>query len=153
LDILINVDHGALPSAAVSIKDEFDMPNAKFGALGSMVYMGLVAGSLCGAVVLGTFKFKMVLVISFLGNGAGLLLFILNNNFYWMSFARLVSGFFQIFLTIYIPLYCDCFGTPTTKPIMLSFILLAGPLGLVIGYGCTGYLISFNISWRYSFFV
>lgn len=55
LDILINVDHGALPSAAVSIKTEFDMPNVSFGTLGSMVYLGLVSGSLCGAMVLGQF--------------------------------------------------------------------------------------------------
>ena len=153
LDILINVDHGALPSAAVSIKTEFDMPNVKFGTLGSMVYLGLVSGSLCGAMVLGKFQFKTVLVVSFLGNGAGLLLFIMNDNFYAMSFSRFISGFFQVFLTIYIPLYCDCFGTPITKPYMLSLILLAGPLGLVTGFGCTGLLLGYGISWRYSFLV
>lgn len=77
----------------------------------------------------------------------------MNDNFYAMSFSRFISGFFQVFLTIYIPLYCDCFGTSVTKPYMLSLILLAGPLGLVTGFGCTGALISYGVSWRYSFFV
>lgn len=153
MEILINVDHGAIPSAAVAIKNDFDMNNAWFGVLGSMVYMGLVSGSLAGAFVLGKFKYKTVLVASFIGNGAGLLLFVMNDNFYWMSFARLISGFFQIFVIIYIPLYCDCFGNARTKPIMLSMILLAGPLGLVVGYGCTGILLSLGLSWRQSFVV
>jgi MFS family permease len=36
---------------------------------------------------------------------------------------------------------------------MLSFILLAAPLGVVIGYSLTGVVISYGYSWRYSFFV
>lgn len=153
MDILVNVDHGAVPSAAVAIKTEYDMPNVKFGTLGSLVYLGLVTGSLCGAIILGNLKFKTVLILSFIGNGLGLLNFAWKGNFYWMGFSRFISGFFQIFLTIYIPIYCDCFGSEKTKPIMLSLILLAGPLGLVTGYGCTGALISYGISWRWSFVV
>ena len=58
LDILINVDHGALPSAAVAIKEDMNMPNALFGSLGSLVFLGLALGSLCATFMLGYFKFK-----------------------------------------------------------------------------------------------
>jgi MFS family permease len=151
LDVLINVDHGALPSAAVAIKEELDMPNVALGTLGSLVFLGLVTGSLCAAYVMATFKFKTILSVSFLGNGVGLLLFIAKDSFYSMCLSRFISGFFQIFMTIYIPLYVDCFGSRRSKPIMFSLILLAAPLGIVIGYGCTGVLIGNGISWRYSF--
>ena len=153
LDVLINLDHGALPAAATAIKEETQMPNVKIGSLGSMVFLGLVCGSICGTIVLGKFKFKTVLVLSFLGNGIGLILFTLGSNIYVMGFARFLSGFAQIFLTIYIPLYCDCFGTSHTKPIMLSLILLASPIGVVTGYLTTGLLISQGINWAYSFFI
>lgn len=152
LDVLINLDHGALPAAANAIKEQTKMPNVQIGSLGSMVFLGLVCGSICGAVVLGRLKFKTVLVISFLGNGLGLLLFTVPSNIYVMGFARFLSGFAQIFLTIYIPLYCDCFGSATTKPVMLSLILLAAPIGVVSGYLTTGLLISHGVNWTHSFF-
>jgi dipeptide/tripeptide permease len=45
----------------------------------------------------------------------------------------------------------DTFGTKQTKPIMLSLILLAPPIGVVVGYSITGICISSNASWRSSF--
>lgn len=46
LDILINVDHGALPAAAVAIKEDLKLPNVQFGTLGSLVFLGLMSGSI-----------------------------------------------------------------------------------------------------------
>lgn len=35
---------------------------------------------------------------------------------------------------------------------MMSLILLASPLGVVFGYGGTGWLIGSGLNWRYAFF-
>ena len=36
----INIDMGILPAGSTVIKEELGLPNSKFGALGSMVYLG-----------------------------------------------------------------------------------------------------------------
>ena len=36
----INIDMGILPAGSTMIKEELGISNSKFGALGSMVYMG-----------------------------------------------------------------------------------------------------------------
>lgn len=151
LDININLDHGALPVAAVEIKEQLDLPNASIGTLGSMVFLGLVTGSFTASIVMGKFRYKTILTSAFVGNALGFFGFILTNNFYLMGFGRLVSGFCQIFLTIYIPVYVDCFGTAKLKPFMMSLILLAAPLGVVFGYGGTGWIIGSGLGWRAAF--
>ena len=103
--------------------------------------------------MLGMTKFRTLLAISFLGNGVGLLMFTITEKFYLLCFARFISGFFQIILTIYIPLYADSFGTPKTKPFLLSMVLLAGPIGVVSGYGLTGIMVQYGITWRISFVI
>ena len=110
LDININLDHGALPSAATSIKEDLNLPNARFGTLGSMVFLGLVSGSLCAPYLFSKFSYKLILNVSFILNGVGCFGFIMTNNFYLICLARIISGFSQIYLAIYVPIYVDCFG-------------------------------------------
>lgn len=62
-----------------------------------------------------------------------------------------MSGFFQIIVTIYIPLYADTFGTQQTKPKLMSLILVAGPVGVVFGYALSAIVIGWGYSWRTSF--
>lgn len=118
-----------------------------------MVFAGIVSGSLVAPFIFGRFKYKTILAVAFFVNGLGLLAFMLVKPFYLVCISRLVSGFCQIFLTIFIPIYVDCFGTANLKPYMMSLILLAGPLGVTIGYGATGIVVNHDISWRYAFLV
>jgi len=43
-DILINIDHGILPAATVSLKRDLGLENIQLGILGSMVFLGLTIG-------------------------------------------------------------------------------------------------------------
>lgn len=72
LDIIINLDHGAMPSAATSIKKDLKLENATFGTLGSMVFVGLVSGSLCFAYVSSRASYKTILITSFVLNAIGI---------------------------------------------------------------------------------
>jgi MFS family permease len=94
LDILINLDHGALPAASVSIKTDLKMENVWYGTMGSLVFLGLVIGSLASTFIFGWFSSKMILVLAFVGNGAGLICFIVFRDFFMMGFGRFMSGFF-----------------------------------------------------------
>ena len=119
--------------------------------MGSLVFIGLLFGSFIASIVFNYLPYKGVLAFSFFGNGVGLILFTMTSNIQLLYITRFMSGFFQIFFTIYIPLYVDTYGTKTSKPCLLSLILLAPPIGVVVGYGITGVCISMGYSWRFSF--
>ena len=93
LNLLQNIDHGALPSATIALKDDLGISNVELGTLGSLVFFGLIVGSLCAAFILSNFSYRTVLSLSFLGNGVGLLSFTMTKDFSLLCFARILSGF------------------------------------------------------------
>mmetsp|Transcript_29990 Transcript_29990/g.45856 ORF Transcript_29990/g.45856 Transcript_29990/m.45856 type:complete len:199 (+) Transcript_29990:390-986(+) len=135
---LVNVDHGALPGISNKIKEKLDIQNFRFGVLGSIVYVGLTLGS---AVATGLYSkgswIKPTLICSLLMNSVFLYLFTMTDNYYFTLFSKGGIGFFQIFVCIYPPVWADTFGTIKLKTVWLTFLLLAAPLGIVIGYSLT----------------
>jgi fucose permease len=91
--MFINVDHGALPCATVALKEDLNIDNVQLGSLGSLVFFGIVIGSICAAFILSKMSYRSVLCLSFLGNWSGLMLFIVTKNFSIICFARFLSGF------------------------------------------------------------
>jgi len=79
-----NQDHGAIPSATQLLKQDLHLNNEQLGSLGSLVFFGLTLGSL-----IATFAFnsslsnKQILILSYFGNGMGLVLFGISTN-YWL---------------------------------------------------------------------
>jgi hypothetical protein len=45
-NIMVNVDHGSLPGCFNSIKEKLGVGNLGFGILGSIVFVGLILGSM-----------------------------------------------------------------------------------------------------------
>jgi len=43
-NLMINVDHGILPASTLEIREDLNITNVDIGVLGSLVYLGLVAG-------------------------------------------------------------------------------------------------------------
>lgn len=44
--LLINMDHGSIPAATDAIMRDFSLSRVELGTLGSIIYLGLTAGSL-----------------------------------------------------------------------------------------------------------
>ena len=63
------------------------------GSLGSYVFLGLVIGSAAATLVLGTFSYKTIISLAFIGNGIGMSLFIFSTHYHVLGFARFCSGF------------------------------------------------------------
>ena len=80
------------------------------GALGSLVFLGLVIGSATASFIFNSFSYKSIILVSLFLNAAGSILFILKKDYYIMCFARFISGFCQIFISIYAPLYFNTFS-------------------------------------------
>lgn len=56
--ILINIDHGAVPSGITAMQDDLGLATVKMGNFGSLVFFGLAVGSLCAALVVKKFTWK-----------------------------------------------------------------------------------------------
>ena len=123
------------------------------GSLGSYVFLGLVIGSAFATCIFGTFSYKLIVSISFIGNGIGMYLFIWFRKYYVLSFARFCCGFCQIYLQIYIPLVIDTYCNLTQKALWLPFVVISSPLGQCLGYTISGVLITYGHSWRLGFFM
>lgn len=91
--MVVNMDHGALPASTLVIKRDLDLNNAQLGKLGSLVFAGLVCGSLFATIVFNNLSYKSVLAFSFLGNAVGLILFAKSPYYCLQCFARFFSGF------------------------------------------------------------
>ena len=89
----MNIDHGAVPAAMSEIKEELQFNATQMGRLGSLVFMGIIIGSLCAVFFMDKIPMKIVLSISFVGNGVGMILFIVFQHFALVGLARFISGF------------------------------------------------------------
>lgn len=152
LDIIINLDHGAMPAALATIQNDLKLTNTQMGGLGSMVFFGIVLGSASGAIVFKKFDYRMIILVSLLVNGVFLYLFTWFPKFYQLSLSRLIAGLSQVFVIIYKPVFVDTFASKTQKSYLMSLILVSPPLGVVFGYLLTALVLQkFDSTWRLSF--
>lgn len=109
--IVVNMDHGVIPACTFELKKELDINDFFLGILGSLVFAGLMTGSLISGVLYTKFNCKKIILISLFAVLLGLLLFPISGKNKWLlGAARLISGFFQVFLIIYFPVWVDTFG-------------------------------------------
>ena len=50
---------------------------------------------------------------------------------------RTATGFFQIFVCIFPPVWADAFAKENTKPVWITILLLGCPLGIFLGFSMT----------------
>lgn len=81
------------------------------GIMGSMVFFGLFVGSLTASFVMYILEHKTIIWMSLVLNGICLWGLTVLSNFYLMCLCRLVTGFSQVFITIYIPVFIDGYAT------------------------------------------
>lgn len=74
-------------------------------------------------------------------------------QFFWMTCMRAFTGFCQVFVCIYMPVWADTYGSnERIKSIWMTSLLLAAPLGIVVGYVITYYMVLYQ-SWEWSFYL
>ena len=148
LGLLVNVDHGALPAALRDISQSLNLDESVMGTMGSAVFFGLILGSCTASFIFKKFSYKLIIVSSLVLNGLSLGLFAAGSNFNFMLFARVISGFSQIFIIIYLPLYVDMYITKKWKPTVLSLLMVAVPFSDVAGYTMTSVCILNKGFWK-----
>ena len=67
--------------------------------------------------------------------------------------SRFLTGFFQVFVSIYYPVWADRFGTTEKqKTTWMSVLLFSSSLGVLVGYIATAQLVQY-LSWQWTFYV
>lgn len=121
--------------------------------MGSFVFAGLTFGSIVSTALYSKGKLiKPTLLGSLVMCAITLLLFTTSTSYYFLLFLRGATGFFQIFLVVYQPVWTDIFCEERFKSIALTINLLAAPLGIVLGYLLTYYMNKYH-TWEWSFYL
>ena len=152
MNVLINVDHGVFPAGSIAIKEALGINNTEYGLLGSVVFFGLTIGSVAATFLYATVNTKHVLIAVMFLNGCSLLMFVMTNQYILLLLSRFLTGFFQVFVSIYFPVWSDMFGaTDSQKQLWLTVLLLSSTLGVLFGYIMTTQFIE-KAAWQYSFY-
>ena len=152
LNILINLDHGAIPAGTISLKLQNSLNNIKLGTIGSFTYLGLILGSISAGYIYSNYSPKWILVFSLFLSCIFNQLFTYYNNYFVMSFCRFGSAFFQVFCFIYFPLWADQYSVNKLQTIWLTFLQLGVPIGTLIGYVIEAFCIRIFNNWKYAFY-
>jgi MFS family permease len=95
VNILINIDHGAIPAATTILKRDLMLDNISLGILGSLVYLGLVLGAISASMLFQMYSSKWIISVSLFLSCFFLYTFTVSINIIWLSISRLGCGFFQ----------------------------------------------------------
>ena len=93
-NVLIQIDHGALPACFAQVQKALEIDEFQFGILGSTVYIGNVVGAAASAYFFqASNKVQYTLAGSTMLNAVVLYAFCLNTNFYLAILHRFLTGF------------------------------------------------------------
>ena len=152
INILINCDHGAIPAGTKELKEAKNLSNIQLGTIGSLVYLGLVLGSISGGYIFSTYGSKWVIINSLLATCIFLYFFTTSDIYITMALCRVGCGFFQVFCYIYFPIWVDQFGVNNTQTLWLTFLQLGVPIGTMIGYLTEACSNKYYNSWQGAFY-
>jgi len=153
VNILINCDHGAIPAGTKELKEAKKISNMQLGIIGSLVYLGLVLGSISGGYIFSTYSSKWVVINSLIASCIFLYFFTVSNYWEAMALCRIGCGFFQVFCYIYFPIWVDQYGVNNTQTLWLTFLQLGVPIGTMVGYLTEAYTIKYYNAWQGAFYI
>ncbi len=165
INLLMNYDHGTVPAATEQLRNYLNLTDSELGLFGSLVFIGVIIGSLVSLTIINTFNRKYILMVCLILCGLSLFLFIITKQYVLLCIDRVIIGIFQAFISIYLPLWCEQFGVESRKAIMMALIQVAPPLGVLVGYMVTTLLnmyldrlpyfgdIEKDERWLYSFYI
>lgn len=152
INILINFDHGAIPAGTTSLKKENNLDNVALGIIGSLVYLGLVLGSISAGPIFSIYSSKWVVILSLLCSCFFLYSFTVFKGTLGMAFCRVGCGFCQVFCYIYFPVWVDTYGVNQSQTLWLTFLQLGVPVGTMLGYVLEAFFVRQVNKWRYAFY-
>ena len=146
INLLMNFDHGTVPAATEQLRNYLNLSDSELGLFGSLVFVGVIIGSLVSLTIINTFNRKYILMFFLILCAISLFIFTKTKIYIILCIDRVIIGIFQAFISIYLPLWCDQFGIESRKALMIALIQVAPPLGVLVGYIVTT-LLNMYLSW------
>lgn len=139
ISICSNIDGGVIPAATTELEKQFFGTEGKnslyIGYFGSVDYLGRIIGSLIFVGMINKVNRRIILIITLFFKAFTLFIPIFSKQDYIVNLiARGISGFSQVYYTIYLPVWSDQYGPKDWKTLMITFIQLGVPAGIAIGY-------------------
>ena len=165
INLLMNFDHGTIPAATEQLRNYLNLTDSELGIFGSLVFLGVIIGSLFSLTIINIFNRKYILMACLILCGVSLFIFTITTDHNLLYIDRVIIGIFQAFISIYLPLWCDQFGIERRKALMMALIQVSPPLGVLVGYFVTTLLnihltyfpffgdIEKNKRWLFSFYI
>ncbi len=73
--MLVNFDHGIVPAATKEIREDLLIDDLQLGLLGSVVYLGLMTGSMIAGPIFNNINNKLIICITICGNLSCVIIF------------------------------------------------------------------------------
>ena len=130
-------DGGIIPQQNSNIQKDFgqENDNSLVGFFGSVDYIGRVFGAIIFSFILGKMNRKMILFLTLILKAITLFIAIPFGGSTINIIFRGISGISQVFYTSYLPVWCDQYGKKKQRTLMVMFVQLGNPVGIIIGYG------------------
>ena len=154
ISTLSNLDGGIIPAATNEMQIDMTIKQAEIGVFGSIDYLGRIIGSLIFVAIINTVNRRMILIGTLFIKGISLFIPRVpgcDKSYTINLICRGISGFSQVYYTIYLPVWCDQYGPKKSRTIMITVTQLGLPLGIVLGFlmatllGKQNWVLCFNI--------
>ena len=76
--------------------------------------------------------------------------FTLTSDYNFNLALRFLTGVFQVFISIFTPVWADAFGSEKLKSLWITVLLICSPIGIFIGFTMTSVMNAYG-SWEMSF--
>ena len=134
ISIVSSFDGGIIPAATNEVKQSLNIDNVKLGFFGSADYCGRLFGAIITFSLINKMNRKYLFLFALIVKTLALCSTYFSKYFEMVIILRGFSGFSQVFFTIYLPVWCDQYGTNERKTMMITIIQLGVPLGIVLGF-------------------
>jgi MFS family permease len=148
-----SADGGIIPYSTNTIKKELNISDTKIGIYSSLDFFGRVFGSIIISLFITHNNRKKLLLFALINKGIFLCISLVTINCFINFLARFLTGVFQVFFTIYFPVWCDQYGN-YKKTEWVTIMQIGSPIGIIFGYGfsmCLSILFKNLSEWRLAY--
>lgn len=146
--ILTNLDQGSISVSTKEIKTSFKMSDRELGSFGGISFLGTTIGGIISLLIINKINRKY-LILSFISlNIISLYIPTIISSKILLIICRIITGFAQSFMSIYISVWVDQFGIYNKKSIMMSITSIPSGFGYLMGN-----IIAVFTSWKITFLI
>jgi MFS family permease len=147
----MTADYSVFPAALGFVKSDLQLTDQEMGYAGSLVYTGLMFGSIAAGPLL-SFKPQLVVQLGLFGSAASTLLTAVAWSKRVVFFARFLVGVMHAPMYVYASVWVDTFAPTGTETRWMGILSTVGPVGNLFSYAVTAFLVfGLDLSWRCSF--